>query len=355
MKPAFEIIRAGQADSGAYVASPIFSQYGYCWLRDGTWTAYALDIAGDHVSAARFYRWVGRTLAGQQTRLDGLLDTLARGDTPADEDYLPTRFTLDGDLGQDAWGDFQLDGYGAWLWGLNAHLSQTGDLALWDELLPAVRLTVRYLAALWDAPNYDCWEEARDRVHISTLAAVYGGLRAVEARSKGLVPPGLTDRVRAFVLDRGLSPEGHLRKSIGLETVDASLLWAAVPYGLVDVHDPVFARTLARIEADLHRPGGGVYRFAADTYFGGGEWILLAAWLGWVYATLGRTEEARSLLDWIVAQASPAGELPEQVLAHLLDASRYTEWEIRWGTVACPLLWSHAMFLILEAALEKAL
>ena len=44
------IIRAGQAPSGAYVASPTFSQYGYCWLRDGTWIAYAMDIAGDHAS-----------------------------------------------------------------------------------------------------------------------------------------------------------------------------------------------------------------------------------------------------------------------------------------------------------------
>ena len=58
------IIRAGQAPSGAYVASPNFSQYGYCWLRDGTWTAYAMDLAGDHASAGQFYRWVGRTLAG---------------------------------------------------------------------------------------------------------------------------------------------------------------------------------------------------------------------------------------------------------------------------------------------------
>ena len=348
-----KIIRAGQAPSGAYVASPNFSQYGYCWLRDGTWTAYAMDATGDHASAGRFYRWVGRTLAGQQGRLDGLLDKLAHGETPADEDYLPTRFTLDGDLGDDFWWDFQIDGYGAWLWGLNAHLDLTGDDALWDELLPAIQLTVRYLVALWDAPNYDCWEEARDRVHISTLAAIFGGLHAVEARAAGLVPAGLTARIRDFALEHGVAAEGHLSKYIGTDTVDASLLWAAVPYGLVDVQDPIFARTLVRVETDLHRPGGGVYRYATDTYFGGGEWILLAAWLGWVYAKQDRLTEARALLAWITTQAGPDGALPEQVSHHLLDASRYAEWEARWGPVACPLLWSHAMLLILEAALEK--
>jgi GH15 family glucan-1,4-alpha-glucosidase len=347
------IIRAGQAPSGAYVASPNFSQYGYCWLRDGTWTAYAMDVAGDHASAGRFYRWVGRTLAGQQARLDRLLGKLARGEPPTDEDYLPTRFTLDGDLGADDWWDFQLDGYGAWLWGLDAHLNLTGDDALWDTLHPAVELTVRYLAALWDTPNYDCWEEARDHVHVSTLAAIYGGLRAVETRTKDLVPAGLTARIQSLVLAQGVADGGHLRKHVATDAVDASLLWAAIPYGLVDIEDPLFVRTLDRIEAALHRPGGGVYRYASDTYFGGGEWVLLAAWLGWVDVKLGRMTEARALWDWIVAQAGPDGALPEQVNTHMLDANRYAEWEKRWGPVACPLLWSHAMVLILEAALEK--
>lgn len=348
------IIRAGQAESGAYVASPAFSQYGYCWLRDGTWTAYAMDIAGDHASAERFYRWVGRTLVGQQPRLERLLDMLARGETPLDEDYLPTRFTLDGELGVDDWWDFQLDGYGTWLWGLGAHLDLTGNGALWDELRPAIALTVRYLATLWNTPNYDCWEEAGDRVHLSTLAAIYGGLRAIETRASDLVPAGLTARIQALALEQGVTPTGHLRKHFVTETVDASLLWAAVPFGLVDVHDPIFARTLERIEADLRRPGGGVYRYKADTYFGGGEWILLTAWLGWVKVKLGRLDEARALWDWIAAQAGPDGALPEQVNDHLLAAaSYYTEWVERWGPVACPLLWSHAMVLILESALEK--
>ena len=33
-----------------------------------------------------------------------------------------------------------------------------------------------YLAALWQLPCYDCWEEFPDRVHPHTLAAIYAGL-----------------------------------------------------------------------------------------------------------------------------------------------------------------------------------
>jgi len=348
-----DIIRAAQAPGGAYVAAPTFSQYQYAWLRDGAWIAYGMDCAGQHDSARAFYTWVGRTLNKQGDRVERLLDMLAQNVTPADADYLPTRFTPDGAIGTDDWWDFQLDGYGAWLWGLAAHVDMTGDRDLWIALEPAVAITVRYLAPLWQSTNYDCWEEHRHQIHVSTLAALYGGLSAVRRHNAALVPGGLPEAIRAFTLQTGVAPGGHLVKSLGSDAVDASLLWAAVPYGLLDVEDERFARTLARIERDLRRPGGGVYRYAADVYYGGGEWILLAAWLAWVYIELGRRAEARELVAWIEVQASEDGALPEQVSDHLLHPAHFAAWEARWGTVARPLLWSHGMVLIVESRLEK--
>ena len=38
-----DIIKENQAASGAYVASPSFPTYHYCWLRDGSYIAYAMD------------------------------------------------------------------------------------------------------------------------------------------------------------------------------------------------------------------------------------------------------------------------------------------------------------------------
>ena len=52
-----EIIRAKQARSGAFVASPNFPSYAFCWLRDGTFTAHAMDRTGEHDSARAFHRW----------------------------------------------------------------------------------------------------------------------------------------------------------------------------------------------------------------------------------------------------------------------------------------------------------
>jgi len=96
---------------------------------------------------------------------------------------------------------------------------------------------------------------------------------------------------------------------------------------------------------------GGVHRYPGDRYYGGGEWLLLAALLGWWALEAGLEELARSQLAWVAAQAHDGGSLPEQVSHHLLVPAAYAEWEARWGPPAVPLLWSHAWFLALGLAL----
>lgn len=346
------VIRKGQASTGAYAACASFSQYNYSWLRDGTWIATAMDAAGQPDSAEAFYRWVARTLLSHEAKIERLLAKVAANEPLQETDYLPTRFTMDGAIGSDDWTEFQLDGYGTWLWGAARFCAEKP--VLWAELRPAVALTIRYLAALWSAPNYDCWEEFRTQVHTSTLAAIFAGLAAVRALDAALVPDGLPERIQHFIFEHCIAPEGHFAKFIGNNAVDASLLWLGVPYGVVPLDDPRFAATLAKIERDIVRPGGGVYRYGADTYFGGGEWLLLAAWLGWTYAELGRIDDARRMKAWVESQAHADGHMPEQVADYALDPAYIQPWIDKWGTSACPLLWSHAMWLILDIRLRAA-
>lgn len=347
------IIRAGQAANGAYVASPTFSQYGYSWLRDGMWIAYGMDYAGQADSARKFHLWAAETLLRYEKKATLLLDKLASGVGPNESDYLPTRFRLDGDLGTEDWPDFQLDGYGAWMWGLVQFVQKHHDDALWQSARPAVVMLIRYLAELWQSPNFDCWEENRQQIHVATLAALYGGFNAVRQYEAKLVPDGLPEAVRDFIFMKGVTSDGHFMKFLGNEAVDSSLLWIATPYRLVDPTDARFLATLAKIERDIHRVGGGVYRFAADTYFGGGEWLLLTLWLAWVYIDLGRQAEAQKLIEWVESQATLSGEMPEQVAGHLLDSTYYQYWVDRWGTSACPLLWSHGMYLVLKSLTKE--
>jgi isomaltose glucohydrolase len=99
-------------------------------------------------------------------------------------------------------------------------------------------------------------------------------------------------------------------------------------------------------------PSGGVHRHA-DTYYGGGEWLLLTAMLGLARLEAGDPEGARGCLDWVGAHASPAGELPEQSQDHLLAPEHYERWVEKWGPPPSPLLWSHAMFLDLATELDR--
>jgi len=346
-----DIIRTGQAETGAYVASPNFSQYSYSWLRDGTWIAHGMAASGDTTSADAFHRWAIRTLEQYAPRVEAALEKRANRLPLDDSELLPTRFQLDGSLGVEAWGDFQLDGYGAWLWGF-AQYCQNAQHPLWQTGRSVVKMLVGYLDAFWQAANYDCWEEARDQIHTATLAAIYGGVQAVQQIDPVLVPEILPDVIRTFILTQCISADGHFQKSIGNDAVDSSLLWCAVPFRVVALTDPIFTTTLAKIERDLCSPTGGVYRYRMDTYFGGGEWVLLTAWLGWVYADLERNVEACAILRWVEAQTNNEGELPEQTHNHLLDPDYYSVWVEKWGAPAVPLLWSHGMYLILNARLK---
>jgi GH15 family glucan-1,4-alpha-glucosidase len=353
-----DVIRQGQHPSGAYVASPSFSQYGYSWLRDGAWIAHAMAVVGHHDSAREFHHWAIRTVLRFAGQVESLLKMIAQGQQPAEHDFLPTRFAVDGSLGNEDWPDFQLDGYGVWLWVL-VHYCRDVDKDLWKVARPAVALLVRYLATFWHSPNYDCWEEFRDRVHTATLGSLYGGLKAVHDFDSSLVGVDLLSDIQLFVLNHGQAEYGGLGKFIPSvsdepgKMVDASLLWVSVPFGLLDVTNPVFLATLSKIEQDLYVPDGGVYRYRDDTYFGGGEWLLLASWLGWVYVELDRMGDARKLRDWVAEQVTAEGYLPEQVDHHLLDARYFAGWVEKWGEPANPLLWSHAMYLILDSAITQ--
>ena len=108
--------------------------------------------------------------------------------------------------------------------------------------------------------------------------------------------------------------------------------------------------TIGAVREQLQGPNGGVHRYAADSYYGGGLWILLTAGLGEVLVAQGDISGATQILRWIESHASPEGNLPEQVPCHLNVPELYAPWEKRWGPVASPLLWSHAAYLRLRRA-----
>jgi GH15 family glucan-1,4-alpha-glucosidase len=350
LQRSIDIILTNQHASGAYVACPTFPVYQFCWFRDAAYVAYALDLVGQADSAERFHRWAAQTILRHREAVQRGLHKVRNGQPLDPGEYVHTRYHLDGSVETDGeWPNFQIDGVGTWLWSLNEHHRFNGTV-LSDEQRQAVELCLDYLLALWDRPCYDSWEERPDRLHTYTLSALHRGLACFSDVRTTVAD--VVSQIRSAIRSRAVI-NGHLIKDLdGADEVDGNLIAVAIPNGVFTVEHPVMRATIARIESDLRCEAGGVHRFAADTYYGGGEWVLLTAWLGWYYAHTGSVERARQLLVWIEAQADEAGYLPEQVGAHLNQPSYLAEWQQRWGQSARPLLWSHAAYLILRHAID---
>jgi GH15 family glucan-1,4-alpha-glucosidase len=251
------------------------------------------------------------------------------------------------------------------------HVRLTSHYGLLKELEGAINTTIRYLSLTWKLPNYDCWEEHPEYLHPYSLACVYGGLNEIaKLIHEDHLPPygieieAIARETREFLLRSGvikgkivkhiLPPQGdEPARPVVHSAVDSSLLGMGFPFKVLDLMDPILVATVDEIETELHRQNGGVYRYKADVYYGGGEWILLTVWLGIHYFLIGQIEKATQILKWIEGKADPEGNLPEQISDHMLAPSHYDTWVKKWGPIASPLLWSHAMYLILYTMLQE--
>ena len=348
-----DVIHEHQAPNGAYIASPSLPTYHYSWLRDGTFIADAMSRVGETASAEAFFAWCAAILAAREGRIEELVARHRAGEPVGRDEHLHCRYTADGREFEGRWSSYQLDGYGSWLWALGAHADRHGVSV--EPYAEGAALSARYAAAFWREPCFDWWEERWGR-HTATLGSVYGGLTAAArwdeppaavAEEAGEAAEAIADAVRTDAV-----VAGRLGGEIGSARLDASLLACATPFRALAPDDPLMLATVEALEGEIAH--GGVHRYPGDTYYGGGEWLLLAALLGWWYLEVERADDARAQLKWIAARAAPEGHLPEQVDEHVLSRDGLAEWEARWGPSPSPLLWSHAMFLTLAHELGLA-
>ncbi|MFW5713663.1 MAG: glycoside hydrolase family 15 protein [Brevefilum sp.] len=360
-----QIIKKNQSSAGSYIASPNFATYAYSWLRDGSYVAAAMSIAGEYDSARRFHQWVNLVVERYQHKIPAIRDALNTGEPLRDQDYLFTRYSLSGfeDMTDENWGNFQYDGYGTWLWSLYTHFDKTDDKELISDVWESVLNVLEYLSLVWRLPSYDCWEEHPDLLHPYSLACAYGGMQAALQLAEKCSLPVERDNIKenirsihAFTLTNGLC-DHVLKKHIHPDpdknpycgsSIDSSLLGAIHPAKILPLSSQEAEATLKAIQKDLLSNSGGLYRYLKDTYYGGGTWILLTAWLGWVEFQMGEEKLAHKRLNWILSKVDENGWLPEQLLDEALTPKMTNVWKDQWGEVASPLLWSHAMYIILH-------
>jgi GH15 family glucan-1,4-alpha-glucosidase len=301
--------------------------YRFCWLRDATFTLYALIVGGFTSEAGAWRDWLLRAVAGspEDTQImygcagERRLTELELPWLPGYEGARPVR------IGNDAVTQIQLDVYGE-LMDVLQLVRRTGlepsepSWALQRELL-------RFLEKGWREPDHGIWEVRGPRRHFthSKVMAWVAFDRAVRAVERGgLDGPieawrRLRDEIHADICARGFDPaRGTFTQFYGSRQVDASLLMLPL-VGFLPPDDPRMLGTVRAIERQLLRDGL-VQRYPMDEESsaidglppGEGAFLACSFWLADNYALQGRRDEAVALFERLLALRNDVGLLSEQ-------------------------------------------
>ncbi len=332
---------------GGILAAPEFDPdflfsggYGYVYVKDGVYTAFALDRVGQHRLSRRFYEWLIEPLN-------------SRG-------YLYQRYwTIPGLMAPNS-GMPQIDDTAAFLWGLKEHIGFTEDSEFLNGNWDRIKTTADYLSGLVGedkllAPCNDIWED-RIGIHGYSTASVYAGLKAAsemaltkEDDEKRDAWNLASDRLREGFIEKFWDEdEETFARSLITEklvrdcTPDASLLSVSVPFQMIPPNNKKMLSTATKMEESLKTETGGILRFKDDNYFGGNPWTLTTLWLAWYKLELGEREKAEKLIEWCIRSKNSLNLLPEQI--------REKIWK---KESAIPLTWAHAFYIITALKLAE--
>jgi GH15 family glucan-1,4-alpha-glucosidase len=322
--------------NGALIAAPTSSlpapvggvrnwDYRYTWVRDASFSVYALRRIGFAEEAGAFLGWV--------------LDTFEHGEAPK------IMYEVGGGPIPDERVDGELEGYrrsAPVRWGNGAADQRQHDVygevldcayqwvrggrgldgPLWERLAALASLAVD----AWREPDQGIWEvRSEGRVFTYSAGLCQVALDRAARLAEQLELPGpaadwrrAADELRETVLASWDEDAGTLSEHLdGGGSLDASLL--ALPLRrVVPADHPRMVATATAVAERLSAGGGLLYRYLHDESPDGiagdeGAFVLCSFWLVENLARQGRLDEASDLYASLCARASPLGLLPEQI------------------------------------------
>jgi GH15 family glucan-1,4-alpha-glucosidase len=323
--------------TGGIVAAPTTSlpekvggvrnwDYRYCWLRDATFTLYALLGAGHTDSAVAWRNWLLRAVAGDPAKLQIVYSI--RGGRRIPEMELPWLAGYEASqpvrVGNGAHGQFQLDVYGEVIDLLSA-AHRYGIEMLEDEWALS-RTIVEEVERCWRQPDRGLWEVRGDPQHfthskVMAWVALDRGVMAVEQH--GFDGPAerwraVRDEIHAQVCTEGFDARRNtFTQYYGSKALDAStLLIPAV--GFLPADDGRVAGTIRAIERELLRDGFVMRYSQSDVQGpdplppGEGAFLACSFWLVDAYVLAGRDADARALFERLLGLVNDVGLLAEE-------------------------------------------
>jgi GH15 family glucan-1,4-alpha-glucosidase len=318
------IVAAGTTSLPEKIGGARNWDYRFCWLRDATFTLYALLEAGFLDEAKAWRQWLLRAVAGSPDELQIMYGVagerrLVEYEVPWLAGYqksAPVR------IGNAAAGQVQLDVYGEVLDAL--YVARRAGLAANDASWGLECALIEHLETIWDQPDDGIWEVRGGRKHFthSKVMAWVAFDRAVRSSEEfGLEAPlehwrAIRDRIHRRVCDNGFDgKQNSFVQSFGGTALDASLLLIPI-VGFLPATDARIRGTLSAIEQNLVRDGF-VLRYHTTTETDGlppGEGAFLACsfWLADNYVLQGRIDEARVLFVKLLSLRNDVGLLAEE-------------------------------------------
>ncbi len=328
------------APSGAIVAAPTTSlpeevgmvrnwDYRYTWLRDASFTLYALGTLGYTEEAHAFTHWLRRLPCTGCEDLQIMYGI--RGERDLIERELPHlsgyRSSRPVRIGNGAAEQKQLDVFGEVLDCIHFYRRQGGferhgetlDGPMWEMM----RNLVEHVCAHWHEPDNGIWEVRGSPRHfvyskVMCWVALDRGIRAAQQLQLEADLPRwcfMRERIRADILTRGYNTRlGAFTQAYDDTALDAANLLLPL-VGFISPNDPRMRSTVERIIEHLSDEHGFIYRYHSCDGVAGleGTFTICTFWLVDNLAMQGRLSEARSLFERLLTCAGRLGLFSEEI------------------------------------------
>ncbi len=323
--------------TGALVAAPTTSlpetprgernwDYRYCWMRDASFTLWALHALGLNWEADDFIQYV----ADMERNEDGSLQIMygIGGQKDLTERTLEHLKGYEGArpvrVGNGAFNQRQNDVFGAVLDSVYLHSKRRDHIP--ERLWPVLTDQVQCAAKVWKDPDQGIWEARGEPRHyvsskLMCWVAMDRGARLAERRGHGEVGEqwqALADEIKADILDRGVDKRGVFRQHYETDALDASTL--LVP--LLRFLPPTDERVCATVRAirDELTEGGLVLRYRTQETDDGlqgeeGTFLICSFWMVSALSEIGEDREAEHLCERLLSYGSPLGLYAEELEA----------------------------------------
>ena len=312
------------APTGAIVAAPTTSlpetpggernwDYRFCWIRDATFTLWALHTLGFDAEANDFMRFVSEIctkdpdiqimygIGGEKDLRERTLDHLS-----GHGDARPVR------IGNGAFSQRQNDVWGALLDSVYLHAKALGEAGIgnWGMIEAQVSAAIK----AWPHPDQGIWEARGEPQHyvsskLMIWVAVDRGRRLAEMTGRTAEADewrAVAKTMREEILERGVRDDGAFRQHYETDALDASTLLVPLVRFLPPGDQRVRA-TVDAIDRDLTKHGL-VLRYRVEETDDGlhgeeGTFLICSFWMVAALSEIGERAKARELCERLLGAA----------------------------------------------------